>query len=68
MKLSLHLKHIEDAFAALMSSFDDLHPIDDYHRPVQGRRIRLDLPRGRRNSEVPRIVPTYPPQESLIPL
>jgi hypothetical protein len=68
MKLSPHLKHIEDAFAALMSSFDDLHPIDDYHCPVQGRRIRLDLPRGRRNSEVPRIVPTYPPQESPIPL
>ncbi len=63
MKLSPHLQCIKNAFATLMSSFDDLDPIQDYHHQFQGRRVRTDLPRTCHRSEIPRICPTYQPQK-----
>ncbi len=61
MKLSDHLAQIEQAFALLMSSYDDIDPINDYHRSPASRRVRRDLPRTRTHQDIPKLIPTYPP-------
>jgi hypothetical protein len=61
MKLSDHLVQIKQAFALLMSSFDDIDPIGDYYRLPASRRVRRDLPKNRTFHDVPKLIPTYPP-------
>jgi hypothetical protein len=64
MKLADNIIAIDRAFAALLSSIDDLEHDQAITRHNFGTRIRRDLPRNRHYSVMPRMVPTYPPLTS----
>jgi hypothetical protein len=68
MKLSMRDIDIERAFADLLSSFNDIDPINDFRRAIQDVRVRRDLARSRHLNVIPRIIPTYTPQETTIPI